>query len=147
MSVFTAQSNGWSTLFFAAERGDVDTVDLLINAGANPRLTDQVSHISCCESDIPFLPFLSHLPHPSLSHFPLQNGLTAEAVAAASDHAEVCQMLSMSLATRFTQVFMETWCSGLASISAPLDHQFFSSSLMKTLLVLFYIALAMINLT
>ena len=43
MSVFTAQSTGWSALFFAAEIGDVDTVDLLIKAGANPRLTDQVS--------------------------------------------------------------------------------------------------------
>ena len=43
MSTFTAQSTGWSALFFAAERGDVDTVDLLIKAGANPRLTDQVS--------------------------------------------------------------------------------------------------------
>ena len=91
MSVFTAQSTGWSALFFAAERGDVDTVDLLIKAGANPRLTDQVSQK---ETHFPSLPFLSHLPHPSLSHLPLQNGLTAEAVAAASGHGEVYQLLS-----------------------------------------------------
>ena len=38
-----AQITGWSALFFAAEVGDVDTVDLLIKAGANPHLTDQVT--------------------------------------------------------------------------------------------------------
>ena len=69
----------------------MDTVDLLIKAGANPRLTDQVSQK---ETHFPSLPFLSHLPHPSLSHLPLQDGLTAEAVADASDHGEVYQLLS-----------------------------------------------------
>ena len=45
VSVFTVQSTGWSALFFAAERGDLYTVKLLIKAGANPHLADKVSSV------------------------------------------------------------------------------------------------------
>ena len=45
---------------------------------------NQISHLS---------PFSLISPTP-LSHLPLQNGLTAEAVAAASGHGEVYQLLS-----------------------------------------------------
>ena len=47
----------------------------------------QISHLS------PFSPISPISPTP-LSHLPLQNGLTAEAVAAASDRGEVYQLLS-----------------------------------------------------
>ena len=36
------QSPGWSALFFAAVKGDVANAKLLIKAGADPSLTDQV---------------------------------------------------------------------------------------------------------
>ena len=38
------QTNGWSALFFAADRGDVATTELLLKAGADPHLRDQVSN-------------------------------------------------------------------------------------------------------
>ena len=39
------QSTGWSSLFFAAEVGDVATTNLLLKAGANALLKDKVSSI------------------------------------------------------------------------------------------------------
>ena len=39
------QKTGWSSLFFAAEKGDVDTTNLLLKAGANALLKDKVSSI------------------------------------------------------------------------------------------------------
>ena len=42
-SSLSPQSTGWTALFFAAEAGDVATMQSLIRAGANPLLKDKVS--------------------------------------------------------------------------------------------------------
>ena len=109
------QITGWSALFFAAEVGEVETVDLLIKAGANLHLTDQVT-----QKDVNQLSCFSLISPTPLSHLPLQNGLSAEAVAATSDRRKVYQLLSgrgtrepsVPLATRITQV----WRCGVAGL-------------------------------
>ena len=99
-----AQITGWSALFFAAEVGEVETVDLLIKAGANLHLTDQVT-----QKDVNQLSCFSLISPTPLSHLPLQNGLSAEAVAAASRGT---REPSVPLATRITQV----WRCGVAGL-------------------------------
>ena len=46
------QHNGWSALFFAVDEGDVATTKLLINAGANPHLGDNVRSCSMYHHNI-----------------------------------------------------------------------------------------------
>ena len=39
------QTNGWTSLFFAVDKGDVATIQLLLKAGADPLIRDHVSMV------------------------------------------------------------------------------------------------------
>ena len=41
-SSLSSQSNGWSSLHYSADNGDVDTTQALLKAGVDPQLKDQV---------------------------------------------------------------------------------------------------------
>ena len=70
--IFTIQSTGWSALFFAADKGDRDTVKLLIKAGANPHLTDKVISVSILRFLLNIgVCHLSLLLHPIITDFGL----------------------------------------------------------------------------
>ena len=41
-SSLSSQSNGWSSLHYSADNGDVETTQALLKAGADPQLKDKV---------------------------------------------------------------------------------------------------------
>ena len=79
------QNTGWSPLFFAAEKGDVATTNLLLKAGANALLKDKVSSLQC-----------GVLQCCIVCHS-VQNNVTALDVAKVHGHEEVCELLTQHI--------------------------------------------------
>ena len=44
--LYVYQGDGWSALFFAVDKGDVETTEILISAGADPHQRDAVGNIA-----------------------------------------------------------------------------------------------------
>ena len=81
LTCLSPQNTGWSALHFSAERGDWDTTQALLQAGASPYLKDKVCGSSSNSNHLPSSP---ESLHPLLFHFSpfsLKNGLTALEIA------------------------------------------------------------------
>ena len=82
------QNTGWSPLFFAAQKGDVATTNLLLKAGANALLKDKVSSIQSSVWCVAVLYCVCHS---------LQNNATALDVAKVHRHKEVYELLAQHI--------------------------------------------------
>ena len=110
ISLSICQKNGWSALFFAADEGDVATTKLLLDAGADPLLRDNVRKCKrdYCRNDYSITILLSLV---------FQSGLTAVDVASAGENDDVYGLLrnhimrtTNTLQSRVSQV----WNSSIA---------------------------------
>ena len=81
LTCLSPQNTGWSALHFSAERGDWDTTQALLQAGASPYLKDKVCGSSSNSKHLPSSPESLHPLLFDLSPFPLKNGLTALEIA------------------------------------------------------------------
>ena len=81
LTCLSPQNTGWSALHFSAERGDWDTTQALLQAGASPHLNDKVCDSSSNSNHLPSSPESLHPLLFDLSPFPVKNGLTALEIA------------------------------------------------------------------
>ena len=81
LTCLSPQNTGWSALHFSAERGDWDTTQALLQAGASPHLKDKVCGSSSNSNHLPSSPESLHPLLFDLSPFPVKNGLTALEIA------------------------------------------------------------------
>ena len=81
LTCLSPQNTGWSALHFSAERGDWDTTQALLQAGASPHLKDKVCGSSSNSNYLPSSPESLHPLLFDLSPFPVKNGLTALEIA------------------------------------------------------------------
>ena len=81
LTCLSPQNTGWSALHFSAERGDWDTTQALLQAGASPHLKDKVCGSSSNSNHLPSSPESLHPLLFDLSLFPVKNGLTALEIA------------------------------------------------------------------
>ena len=81
LTCLSPQNTGWSALHFSAERGDWDTTQALLQAGASPHLKDKVCGSSRNSNHLPSSPESLHPLLFDLSPFPVKNGLTALEIA------------------------------------------------------------------
>ena len=92
LTCLSPQITGWSALHFSAERGDWDTTQALLQAGASPHLKDKVCGSSSNSNHLPSSPESLHPLLFDLSPFPIKNGLTALEIAEvkAEGHSVSC---------------------------------------------------------
>ena len=81
LTCLSLQNTGWSALHFSAERGDWDTTQALLQAGASPHLKDKVCGSNSNSNHLPSSPESLHPLLFDLSPFPVKNGLTALEIA------------------------------------------------------------------
>ena len=81
LTCLSPQNTGWSALHFSAERGDWDTTQALLQAGASPHLKDKVCGSSSNSNHLPSSPESLHPLLFDLSPFSVKNGLTALEIA------------------------------------------------------------------
>ena len=81
LTCLSPQNTGWSALHFSAERGDWDTTQALLQAGASSHLKDKVCGSSSNSNHLPSSPESLHPLLFDLSLFPVKNGLTALEIA------------------------------------------------------------------
>ena len=81
LTCLSPQHTGGSALHFSAERGDWDTTQALLQAGASPHLKDKVCGSSSNSNHLPSSPESLHPLLFDLSPFPVKNGLTALEIA------------------------------------------------------------------
>ena len=81
LTCLSPQNTGWSALHFSAERGDWDTTQALLQAGASPHLKDKVCGSSSNSNHLPSCPESLHPLLFDLSSFPVKNGLTSLEIA------------------------------------------------------------------
>ena len=81
LTCLSPQNTGWSALHFSAERGNWDTTQALLQAGASPHLKDKVCGSSSNSNHLPSYPESLHPLLFDLSPFPVKNGLTALEIA------------------------------------------------------------------
>ena len=80
LTCLSPQNTGWSALHFSAERGDWDTTQALLQAGASLHLKDKVCGSSSNSNHLPSSPESLSLLF-DLSPFPVKNELTALEIA------------------------------------------------------------------